>query len=269
MGYDHRRRHSLPPRLSRVSPDFKSRREWLERWKLNPATAGELRLVDASSNQRPWGYCQLFNVRAKAIRDRGRELYSEKFPSAGGVDYHYHSLWPAKKKILLRGDRFRLVHIPHGELGTNWNGRTSKSLDPSYVPIRTKAAGSGWRNIGWITGDGFHKSGGIPRRGFLRLLRCDTSEFVVTQYTRGRGRSWVQGKIHNGARHIGIISDRFVVERDPEKGRGRIIVHREGGREWSGFGMGHVMYEDNRQAWAWAGEEIPATDFDGDPRSAF
>ena len=106
------------------------------------------------------------------------------------------------------------------------------------------------------------RSGPTPRRGFLRLIRYDTSDYVITPFSRGRGASWINGKRSHGALHVGIISDRFLVEPDPAKSRGRIIIHREGGREWSGYGLGHVMYEDNRQGFVWAGEEIPGTDLD-------
>jgi len=248
---------------TRFSPPYESRIPWLDRYAEDRSLVRELRLVDPSSNQKPWGYCQLFNVRAKALRDRGRDLYSERFASAGGVDYHFNSLWRPDRKILLRGPAFRLVHIPHGSLGVNWNGRSSTPLDPGYVPVKTRGSGSGWRNIGWINPSGFHRAGAIPRRGFLRLIRYDTSDFVIVPYMPGRrpGSNWIRGRFEYGAHHVGIAVPAFEVPVEPSS-RGRIIIYRRRGREFSGFGMGHVMYEDNRQGYVWAGEEISETDFD-------
>ena len=247
---------------TRFIPPAASCGQWLERYVRTPGIVSELRLTDPGSNRNPWGYCQLFNVRAKAIRDRGRDIYSEKFASAGGVDYHFHNLWHPERKILLNGPAFRLVHIPHGQLGTNWNGRLSPALDSDYVPVKPEAASSGWRNIGWISEDGFTQSGTVPRRGYIRLIRADTSERVVAPIVSpSRGRLWIKGRFEFGAQHVGIVASRFEVPNDPS-GRGRIIIHRNRRREFSGYGMGHVMHEDNRQGYVWAGEEIPPTDFD-------
>jgi len=248
---------------TRFSPPYETRIEWLDRFAEDRSIVSELRLVDPGSNQRPWGYCQLFNVRAKAIRDLGRDLYSERFASAGGVDYHFHERWSAKRKILLSGPEFRLVHIPHGSLGVNWNGRSSSPLDPGYEPIRPKGAGSGWRNIGWISTNGFNRCGSIPRKGYLRLIRYDTSDFVVCPYYPGRrpGSNWIRGRFEFSAHHVGITAPRFEIPLGAES-RGRVVIYRRRGREYSGYGMGHIYAEDNRQGYVWAGEEIGQTDFD-------
>ena len=59
---------------------------------------------------------------------------------------------------------------------------------------------------------------------------------------------------------MGIYTPRHEVAVD-WRNRGRIIVEAANGREYTGWGLGHVMWEDNRQGFVWNGRPIPPTTF--------
>jgi len=79
--------------------------------------------------------------------------------------------------------------------------------------------------------------------------------------TAGDCAGWIEHGLFNSAHHCGIFSrtHEIAVNRG---NRGRIIVAQHKGRELSGWGMGHVMWQDNRQGYIWNGQEIEPTDFE-------
>jgi len=73
---------------------------------------------DVHSNRKAWGYFQLFNVGASALKGRGT-VYSEEYLSAGYVDKEFLNLWPNDRRYFTG---IRVVHIDHGGRGQNWHG---------------------------------------------------------------------------------------------------------------------------------------------------
>jgi hypothetical protein len=97
--------------------------------------------------------------------------------------------------------------------------------------------------------------------GYVKLARQDTKEYVVTRYLPVPRGLFVKGAFVYGGHHLGIFSRSFTYATD-SRNRGKVIVYRQKHNfEFSGWGVGHVMFED-RQAWAWEGREINKTDFD-------
>lgn len=66
----------------------------------------------------PWGYFQLFNLNAEALKNREKP-YSEEYLSAGYVDGEFIKNWH-KSRWYFTG--VRLLHLKHGKYGGNWNG---------------------------------------------------------------------------------------------------------------------------------------------------
>ena len=80
---------------------------------------------DPATNSNPWGYFQLVNVRAAALKSLGKRLrLPEIFCSAGTVDHWFSHLWDRRKRILLPQDdgKFAAYHLYHGDLWQRWNG---------------------------------------------------------------------------------------------------------------------------------------------------
>jgi hypothetical protein len=65
-----------------------------------------------------WGYFQLFNIHARALKDNKDNWYSEEYYSAGAVDKEFMDKWGSKKARLTR-----CIHIYHGNYGENWFGK--------------------------------------------------------------------------------------------------------------------------------------------------
>jgi hypothetical protein len=88
------------------------------------ALVTDYELLDPHGNNNPWGYFQLFNVRASSIRRPFR--FPECFCSAGTIDHWTQAQWPKDKQISLAdwaGDhRFDVLHLWHGNLAARWNG---------------------------------------------------------------------------------------------------------------------------------------------------
>jgi len=106
----------------------------------------------------PLGYFQLWNAGADAVRDRWPRVLSEDFASAAAIDSWFHAHWPRNAVAPLATDpRWDVVHIPHGELGQNWNGRRDWHL-------------GGWRFAGLIArhGIGIHEA--WPPDAVLKLV---------------------------------------------------------------------------------------------------
>jgi len=141
----------------------------------------------------------------------------------------------------------------------NWAGRVTAPL-PGRKELAMPpppAPANGWRPIGWIDHNGWHVTGKAPKETqWVRLMRVDTQEVLI-----GPVADWVREGFLFHAWHIGMVHERHAVAVE-RVNRGRIIVRRAGGKEWSGWGIGHVMWEDDRQGYCWNGQEIGKTNFE-------
>ncbi len=107
--------------ITRLNTPATGREEWLNSWFAKPEKLHELTFCDLLSNQNPWGYFQLYHGSTQTN-------YSEAYETASLVDIEFQERWSSSHRVLLPEIA---VHIAHGELGENWNGRTSE-------PLRTK-----------------------------------------------------------------------------------------------------------------------------------
>lgn len=108
-------------------------------------------------NAEPNGYFQLFNRKAKAIRDRWPQVMSEAFCSAGGVDSWFMQQWPAEKRVVDLA--LAVTHRSHGSaLGDGWNGEATAPC---------------WRQAGMVTPDGMIETEKLPE-GPVMLKFTDT-----------------------------------------------------------------------------------------------
>ena len=245
--------------------------KWVAEYKKNPALARSLPVVNSASNRMPWGYCQLFHPAARALRGLGRNIYSDAFSTAAGVDNHFAKQWPDHKRHLTD---FRVIHIDHGTETVNWSGRQSAPLGAE--PLTGVIASDGWIPVGWLDERGYNPVFPIAPGGFLKLIRCDTGESVVVANDRSAGllpdsafgadASGV-GTITGGsasraehAYHWGIVAPRHRIE-GPCAG-GRVVVRERGSESYSGWGLGHVLPDADRQGYAWDGAAIGATKFE-------
>ena len=85
----------------------------------------------------PFGYFQLFNLRAQALRGRER-VYCEGSRTAENDDLAFgFETFPEEKTASLPIPEFDVVHLPHGCWQENWHGRRSVRLreakDPGFV----------------------------------------------------------------------------------------------------------------------------------------
>ena len=85
---------------------------------INPARLNALPIELPHTNKYPWGFFQLFNLKAEALRNRAKP-YSEEYLSAGFVDGDFVNVWPPNRRYFLGT---RVIHIKHGSLGANWDG---------------------------------------------------------------------------------------------------------------------------------------------------
>lgn len=102
---------------------------YTRRWHLPPevrepdwSLITDYHLLDPHGNANPWGYFQLVNSRARALR--GGLRFPLCFCSAGGIDHWFQGQWPAQKRVPLPSDdhRFDVLHLWHGRLAARWNG---------------------------------------------------------------------------------------------------------------------------------------------------
>ena len=110
---------------TRVDAPEEDTEAWLTAYAKAPDLILQRPFTQPGSNRMPWGYFQLFHSNSRPLRENIAHIYPEDFPTAGEVDYHFQSSWPEFHKILLPET---LVHIPHGQTGTNWRGRSSVQL---------------------------------------------------------------------------------------------------------------------------------------------
>lgn len=101
-----------------------------------------------SINSEPNGYFQLFNPRARAIRQTWPRPMCEEFCSAGGIDSWFWQQWPPEKVVFV--PELCVDHFASESLGANWNGRTE--------PKPGK-----WRQFGVLTKHGFSAFGPAER----------------------------------------------------------------------------------------------------------
>jgi len=231
--------------------------EWVTEYQKNEALAKTLKFCDPNTNQKPWGYFQLFNCRAQVLKGKGRNVCSEDFTSAGGIDKHFEELWPPSRQALAP---FSIIHMAHGPMGGNWTGRKSPPLhfQPTN-PIKSDE----WFNIAWLDEKGYNITYPQNAPGYIKFVRVDTGEFVIAPNTRPPRGGFIQhGGFKFHAHHSGIVVGGFAVPTDRQS-KGKVIIYTNNNRlEYTGWGMGHVMYEDNRQGYVWAGEPIAPTKFD-------
>ena len=94
----------------------------IHRYIANPNRLKTIPIPDPHTNRNPWGYFQLFNLNAFALRGR-KTYYSEEYLSAGYVDGEFIRLWHNDRRYFIKE---RVIHLPHGTYGTNWNGIVNK-----------------------------------------------------------------------------------------------------------------------------------------------
>jgi len=219
------------------------------------------------------GYFQLWTTRARSLKGRST-WYSEDFPSAGDVDLEFMRLWPQDKQVKL--DDFFVVHIPHGPHKRNWRGRVTDKIN---IPL--PASDEPEQNANWsvvFRGDSpgiWGQNFGEPDSGryarelpdyikYLRIRMAPNPPIIFyfdgdpkKQKTLGSGFVWIPSNAYSHkAYHLGVIQAGFGVKAMKQH-KGRVIIQR--GRsvmEYSGWGFGHVMYEDNRQGFCWDGEPV-------------
>jgi hypothetical protein len=88
----------------------------IKKYVVDPVLLRRKNQLDGSTNKKPWGYFQLFNVDSSYLNGT---LYSEDYLSAGYVDKDFRGKWPQNRRFCLP---IRLIHIAHGERGVNWHG---------------------------------------------------------------------------------------------------------------------------------------------------
>ena len=209
----------------------------------------------------PWGYFQLVNAGSQVLRRKAKKPWSEFFNSAGGVDKQFHEMWPNSLKHF---SGYNVVHLYHGAFGANWRGRTTPPLPgkSEAVPI---AKVEPELPIAWLDKNGYQFVTDPPGGGYVKLVRTDTLEYVVVPHSCYPQGLFVgaKGGFSYGAHHAGFVSTKYRYATHPNH-KGRVIISRDANRrtEYSGWGLGHVMFEDNRQAWVWAAKEIDPTSFE-------
>lgn len=143
-----------------------------------------LRIREPAADRLPFGFHQLWNVRAAAIRGR-QPLVSEAFPTAAAVDYHWYRLWPADKRVMLPPDQLSIVHRWHGPFSARWHNR---GIPPG-----------GWEWIGQVCplGPLWFLAGKQPRYpAELRLIDLDTEQSeIVTLPTDAALRSHIGRRV--------------------------------------------------------------------------
>lgn len=218
------------------------------------------------------GYFQLFNLSAMALRGQA-SIYPEGFPTAERVDRVFAEKWPMHKQLPLPSSEFQIVHLPHNkkQRGVNWGGRKTPILEsiPHVDPISERQ--DGWQIV--FRGRNPQQWGirnAIPRvANAIRLRRVDTGALISVALNPGAdpsrncetttpGLRWIgQSFYAYGAIHLGIAQiDRPLNVAQAHKGV--CVVDQEDQRQYSGYGFGHAMLEDNRQVIVWDGQEIDA-----------
>ena len=157
------------------------------------SAVGNLKIREPAADLLPFGFHQLWNVKASAIAGR-RPLVSEVFTSAATVDYHFYRLWPADKRVRLP-DELSIVHRWHGPFASRWHNRG--------VP-----RGS-WEWIGQVSPVGplWFLQGKEPAYpAILKLIDLDTeSAEVVTAQSRDALERHIGRRIIDVYRQVGEL----------------------------------------------------------------
>ena len=85
----------------------------------------------------PYGYFQLFNYKAEALKDcvRTGEFYDEQYTTAEFADMFFgRDMFPKYKIKQLPIPMFDVIHLPHGPYMENWEGRKSPRIDTDVPP---------------------------------------------------------------------------------------------------------------------------------------
>lgn len=145
-----------------------------------------LHIREVAADRLPFGFHQLWNVRASAIRGRD-PLVSEAFPTAATVDYHWYRLWDEDKRIMLPPAELSIVHRWHGPFAARWHNRG--------VPA------GGWEWIGQVCplGPLWFMRGKETYPAELRLIDLDTERSEIVLMTSGR-----QLREHIGRRVVDV-----------------------------------------------------------------
>jgi hypothetical protein len=141
-------------------------------------------LLDPAGNHNPWGYFQLVNVRAQAIRSRFSTLDSRLFPdcfcSAGSIDNWLAVQWPHDKRVSLAdwagNRRFDVLHLWHGPFGERWNGARGHAAGWRFAGQSDVATQDRWQSL-W------------PVPCLLRRIHIRTCDQETIEY-RGGSPQW-------------------------------------------------------------------------------
>ncbi|MCE9546965.1 MAG: hypothetical protein K8T25_15940 [Planctomycetia bacterium] len=105
---------------------------------------------------------------------------------------------------------------------------------------------------------------------FLKLKRMDTNAAIIIPISKAQLRTQVDGervgwmgtnKFEWKAFHLGIYNKQWVLNRDMARGQ-IAITHFGPGRDGAGWGFGHKVLMNDRQYFAWGGQEINPTVFE-------
>lgn len=126
----------------------------------------------------PYGYFQLWNVRAKSLRGKDT-LYWEGSNTAEWDDSNFGmTVYPKDKRVQLPFPMFDVVHLPHGMFRVNWCGRKSPRIDEikqtsSVVPEKVEYVCMKkcfWNNRLWEVGETVVSSDGDISNYFRRKV---------------------------------------------------------------------------------------------------
>jgi len=111
------------------------------------ALVTDYHLLDPHGNNMPWGYFQMWNVRASCLKATGPLRFPLCFCSAGTVDHWFCLRWPKDKRIRLPTEdrRFDVLHLWHGPLAERWNGRRVTAAQWQYAGQTDISGEETWR----------------------------------------------------------------------------------------------------------------------------
>jgi hypothetical protein len=151
----------------------------MEKIRQRPELIDELRIRSPGADRFPWGYFQLWNVRAKAIRDRMPLPVGTMWPTAGSVDNHFMRQWPLKKRVRIdlgNSRRLSCIHIWHGDFTSGWHGGVD-------------VGSTKWKFCGQVNHSQngmYYFDGQLPKsERWIKLARTDTGEQVVFWWRTG------------------------------------------------------------------------------------
>jgi hypothetical protein len=144
---------------------------WLAKFKVE-GIIGKITPMDND----PVGYFQLWNTQAQPVRQKAPVICHEGFHNAGAVDVHFYRMF--NDNIAESG--FHVVHIWHGNLACNWDGRKSSPLPGAPEPWVPKPKNEGWMMIGYAITRGYQALKPMPSNGILRIKRADNGDEMLS-----------------------------------------------------------------------------------------